>query len=404
MNSWAWILVSVLSALVAGFWALSGLAVMRGLPRVPDLAPLATGSTGETGAEGKPQLTVVIPARNESTAIEATLRSLLAQTIPLTILAVDDRSTDETGTIMSRVASEPTPPGKFLSAMHVRELPEGWLGKPHAMALAARQATTPWLLFTDADVVFEPDVLERVLADAELAKADHVVLMPTLILKTPGERMMATFFQAFSLLYWRPWKIANPRAKDSIGIGAFNLIRADVYRAIGGFEAQRFQVLDDVRLGVEVKRGGFRQRILFGREQIRVHWAPGAVGMARNLTKNLFAGFSFQPGLLLAACLGLALICYLPLADLFAPWPGHAAGLRVAGAVSGLMIALHYRMASRRFSGVSTWYALTGPVAAVLVLYAMIRSMVVTLARRGVVWRGTFYPLGELRRQSGRLR
>ena len=131
MNSWAWLLVSVLSALVAGFWALSGLAVMRGLPRVPDLAPLATGSTGETGAEGKPQLTVVIPARNESTAIEATLRSLLAQTIPLTILAVDDRSTDETGTIISRVASEPTPPGKFLSAMHVSENRERCLADPH---------------------------------------------------------------------------------------------------------------------------------------------------------------------------------------------------------------------------------------------------------------------------------
>ncbi len=387
---------AVLLWLIAAFWVVCGLTALRGLRRVPNLWNTAASPAA---ADSPAQITVIIPARNEAAAIEATLRSLLAQTIPVEILAVNDRSTDATGDLMDGIAAEPLPPGKSLRILHVNALPEGWLGKPHAMAFAARHATTPWLLFTDADVIFAPDVLARALRFADESQADHLVLMPTLILKSAGERSMATFFQAMSLLWWRPWRIADARTRDSIGIGAFNLIRADVYCAVGGFEAQRFQVLDDVRLGVEVKRGGYRQRIAFGRELIRLHWAPGALGMARNLTKNLFAGFGFNPALLLGACLGVALICYAPLAGLFFSWP-----IRSAALLSLAMIALHYRLAGRYFSGLSLFWALTLPITAVVVLYAMLRSMVVTLARRGIVWRGTFYPLRELRRHSGRLR
>ncbi len=382
--------------LIAAFWLVCGITALRGLRRVPNLwRTPALPTDGESPA----QISVIIPARNEAAAIEATLRSLLEQSIPVDILAVDDRSTDATGAIMDRVAAELLPPGKSLRVLHIHELPEGWLGKPHAMAFAARHATTPWLLFTDADILFAPDVLTRALRFAEESRADHLVLMPTLILKSAGERGMATFFQSLSLLWWRPWRVAHPRTRDSIGIGAFNFIRSDVYRAVGGFEAQRFQVLDDVRLGVEVKRAGYRQRIAFGRELIRLHWAPGALGMARNLTKNIFAGFGFNPALLLGACLGLALICYAPLVGLFFSWP-----IRSAALLALTMIALHYHLAGRCFSGLSTVWALTLPFTAALVLYAMLRSMIVTLVRRGIVWRGTFYPLCELRRHSGRLR
>lgn len=397
---WLWLLVILISWIVAAVWTQRTLAALRNLPRVPNLLDARYAPQAAEPSPGLPRIAVIVPARNEASAIEATLRSLLAQTIPVEIIAVDDRSTDSTGSIMDRVAAEPLPPGKSLRVLHVKALPEGWLGKPYAMAFAARHATTPWLLFTDADVIFAPDVLARALSFATESQADHLVLMPTLTLQSPGERTMVAIFQYLSLLSWRPWKIADPAAKrDSIGIGAFNMVRAQAYHAIGGFEARPMEILDDLWLGFSIKQRGFRQHIVFGRDLIRLHWAAGALGLAHNLTKNIFATFRFRPLVLLAAALCLALLCFAPIAGCFAPWPVRAPSL-----LSLLMMALHYRYSARHFSGIPAYYALTLPLGVALVLYAMLRSMVLTLVRRGIVWRGTFYPLRELRRHSGRLR
>jgi glycosyltransferase involved in cell wall biosynthesis len=369
----------------------------------PRLSPARRGSRSRgtcTPLYAAPSLTVIVPARDEAAAVEATIRSLLAQSIPLEIIAIDDRSTDATGSILDRIAAEPLPPGKFFTVLHIANLPAGWMGKTNAMALAARQAATAWLLFTDADILFAPDVLERALLCAHDTQADHIALNLTLILKTAGERFMTTVIQCFTLFSFRPWKIADPAAKrDSVGIGGFNLIRAEVYRAIGGFEALRFEVLEDLRLGFEVKRRGYRQRIAFGRNLIRVHWAPGALGMARNLTKNFFAVFRFRPAPLLAFVFAFTLLLCAPFAGVFAPWP-----IRAASFVALVMILLGHRYSARHFTGIPLLYVLTLPAGAVMLAWSMLRSMILTLHRSGVVWRGTFYPLAELRRHCGPLR
>jgi GT2 family glycosyltransferase len=393
------IAATIVSWLTAVFWISRAFIAARYLPRVPDLhdvEPIVEPASA-------PHITVILPACNEAAAVEAAIRSLLAQSIPVAIIAVDDRSTDATGAILDGVAAESLPPGKSLQVIHVDKLPPGWLGKPHAMALAARQSGTPWLLFTDADILFAPDVLGRALRYAE-TEADHLVLMPTLILRTPGEAMLANFLEALCVLWWRPWRIADAKTRDSIGIGAFNLIRATAYRALGGFEALRMEVIDDVRLGVEVKLHGFRQRVVFGRDFIRLHWAPGALGMARNLTKNFYAGFGFHPAAVLAAALGLALLCLAPVAGLIAPAPWSSVSIRVASLLSLAMIAIHYHLADRRFSGSTAVWIFTMPIAAGLILYAMLRSMIVITVAGGVTWRGTFYPLAKLRRHAGPLR
>jgi glycosyltransferase involved in cell wall biosynthesis len=396
-----YVIAIVGSWLIALVWTQRVLSALRNLPRVPNLLdhrfdPPASGATDS----GRSQITVIVPARNEAAAIEETLRSLLAQTVPVEILAVDDRSTDATRSIMESVAAEAAAQGKYLGVIHVESLPAGWMGKNHAMALAARQCATPWLLFTDGDVVFRPDTMERALGYARHAAVDHLVLLPTLILKTPGERMMSAVFQSLSLLTWRPWKIADPKAKrESIGMGAFNLVRSEVYRATGGFETAPLEVLEDLRLGYIIKSSGYRQHLVLGRDLIRLHWAAGALGMVHNLTKNIFATFRFRLSLLLGAWIGLLILCFTPLAGLFAPWP-----IRSAALVALLMLALLYRLASRYYNRIRLPYVFTFPVAVALVLYAMLRSTVITLLRRGVVWRGTFYPLRELRRNAGPLR
>jgi len=396
-----YITVILVSWLIALIWTRVVLTALYHLPRIPNLLDHRYDPTETpTPNQSAPQITVIVPARNEAASIEATLHSLLNQTIPIEIIAVDDRSTDSTGAVMDRLASKTLPPGKLLTVIHIDTLPEGWVGKTHAMALAARQSATEWLLFTDGDILFRPDTLDRALRFAHESQADHVALALTLILESPGERIMTTILGCFTVLSFRPWKIPDPAAKhDSVGVGGFNLIRSSVYRAIGGFEALRLEVLEDLRLGFEVKRQGFRQRVAFGRDLIRVHWATGALGLAHNLTKNFFAVFRFRPAALIAGALVLSLLLFLPIAGLFAPWP-----IRSASLVALAMIAALHEYSARHFTGISLLYLLTLPIGAALLLYALLRSLIVTLWRQGVVWRGTFYPLSELRRQAGPLR
>jgi glycosyltransferase involved in cell wall biosynthesis len=385
----------LLNWLIALLWTWRSTVARRNLPKLPNLL----NENPAHQPTSSPQITVIVPARNEEQAIEQTLLSLLAQEgITIEILAVDDRSTDKTGEIMDRIAAEALAQGKSISVIHIKELPAGWMGKTHAMALAARQATAPWLLFTDGDILFREDCLRRAISYAE-READHLILFPSLILKTIGERMMLSAIQVLAFLSQRPWKVADPKNRESIGIGAFNLIRNEVYRTVGGYEGHRMEVLEDIKLGYQVKQHGFRQRVVFGRNLIRVHWAAGTIGIVRNLTKNIFAVFRFRPLMLLAACMAIAVFCLMPFLGLFGGWWMLTASILALGSAIEM-----YRYCERYINGVSTAYLLLMPIAACIIVYMLLRSMVVTLARRGIVWRGTFYPLAELRKNAGPLR
>ncbi len=380
---------------VALLWVASTVIALKKLPGIPDvLSPQYAQPKAEP-----PRLTIVVPAKNEAADIEATLRDLMAlEGVSAEIFAVDDRSTDDTGAIMDRVAAEAAAQGRKVTVLHIAELPAGWMGKTHAMAVAARKATAPWLLFTDGDIRFAKDTLLRAINFAESEHADHVVIFPTLVLKSFGERAMIAFFQGISALFSRFWRIPIEGTKESLGVGAFNLIRTDVYHKLGGFESLRMEVLEDLRLGFEVKRQGFRQRVAFGRDLVRVRWAVGALGVIRNITKNMFAVFRFRIGLTLGACAGMVIFCLSPFAALAGGW-----WMRGATAVVMMMLLLLYRY-YRQFTGISIRYAFTFPLAALLLLYAVLRSMVLTLARGGVMWRGTLYPLADLRKFAGPLR
>lgn len=380
-------------------------AALRNLPRVPNLLDEKYAARARNAADNGAALvlSVIVPARNEAKAIEVTLQSLLAvEGLPLEIVAVDDRSTDDTGAIMDRVAEDAAANhvvGRpVLRVHHVQDLPDGWMGKTHAMAMAARMTTAPLLLFTDGDVVFAKDSLARAVCFMQTERADHLVLVPTLILRSAGERMVISFLQAFSAWVARPWRVPDPSARhDFIGVGAFNLLRREVYDAVGGFESLRMEVLEDLRLGFKVKRAGYAQRVAFGKDLIRIRWAEGALGIIRNLTKNAFSIFRFRVGLLLIACLGMSVFTTVPFVGLFFGWPA-----RLASLVSCGMILLIYRF-YKQYSGTPVLYGFTFPLAGLLLVYATLRSLALTLVRGGVDWRGTLYPLRELRKHCGPL-
>jgi cellulose synthase/poly-beta-1,6-N-acetylglucosamine synthase-like glycosyltransferase len=372
-----------------------------GMPSVADVSQPEWDRNPVTPA-GNPRVSIIVPARNEEESIEVSLNTLLALDYDnYEVIAVNDRSTDRTGEIMERIEKNPHPPAKDarrvghprLRVIHHRDLPTGWLGKTHAMWTAANQATGDWLLFTDADVLFKPDSLRRALAYGEAERADHVVVFPRMIMKTPGEYMMIAFFQTMFVFGHRPWKVADPATQDHMGVGAFNLVRRNVYEAVGTYEALRMEVLDDMKLGKVVKQAGFAQRNAFGEDLISIRWAQGATGVVENLTKNFFAILSFQWWRSLIAAFGLAFLNLMPFLGV---WLAHG-WERVPYAVALLSMFLIYLGMSWR-SGVPPYYFLLHPVSTVLFVYTLLRSMVHTLWNDGIVWRGTRYPLEELRK------
>jgi hypothetical protein len=277
--------------------------------------------------------------------------------------------------------------------IHVSELPAEWLGKTHAMWTAGQQATGDWLLFTDADVLFKPDSLRRAVAYAEAEHADHVVLFPRMIMKSPGERMMIAFFQVLFVFGHRPWRVANPKARDHMGVGAFNMVRRSVYEAVGTYRALRMEVIDDMKLGKVVKNAGFAQRNVSGEDLISLHWAKGVFGIVDNLTKNFFAVLSFQWWRTVATVVGLG---FLNLGPFLGILLAHG-WARVPYAIAlGSLFAIYCGMSFR--SPIPPYYFFLHPVATSLFKYILLRSMIHTLWNDGIVWRGTKYPLEELRK------
>ena len=386
MRHWVWLA----AGLILGFdWLHRSVAAAIGMRKLSDMTRPEWDRLPCSGA-AQPRVTVVVPARNEAENIEQCLRSLLSQDYPdLDIYALDDRSDDATGEIMEKLQREF--PGK-LRVTHIRELPVGWLGKTHAMWQGAQASGSDWILFTDGDIIFRPDALRRTLTYAETKGCDHLVIFPTMIMKSFGERMMMGFFGLASSLLLRPWKVKDPKARDFIGAGAFNLIRRTAYEELGTYQALRMEVIDDLRLGQEVKRHGFAQDCVLGPGLVSVRWAKGAMGVVKNLQKNMFSLLRFS--WFLAVLASIAAMAYH-----LGPWLGliFAPGIAKIGFLIAICsIGLIYVGMSRQFQ-LSAWYAFTHPVATVMFVYTLIASAVSSSIHGGVMWRGTTYSIAEIR-------
>ena len=397
-NLFHWIAGSILGLA----WLSRIIDAAMGMPHITDIAKPEWDRNPPT-PEGQPRVSIIVPARNEEEHIAETLKRLLALEYEnYEVIAVNDRSTDRTGQIMDEIAEAGRPalsevegnavPTR-LRVIHVHDLPPGWLGKTHAMCRASQIATGDWLLFTDADVLFKPDALRRAISYAEVEKADHVILFPRMIMKRPGEKMMIAFFQALFVFGHRPWKVADPDTKDHMGVGAFNMIRRSAYEAIGTYQALRMEVLDDMKLGKVVKNAGFAQRNVFGEDLISLRWAKGALGVVNNLTKNFFAVLSFQLWRTFASIIGLG---FLNLGPFLGLWFAHGwARLPYAIALASIC-GIYYGMSS--LSDVPGYYFFLHPISTSLFMYTLVRSMIHTFRNDGIIWRGTRYPLEELRK------
>ena len=379
-----WFLI-LLFGFIALFWLTYGLRVVLTTVRLPRLRQAAPASDAEC-----PAISILFAARDEEEKLPDALKTLLSLDYPkYEIVAADDRSEDSTPEILRRHAEKHA----RLKTVRVDALPGGWLGKPHALQKAYEASTGEWLLFTDADVQLRADTLRRAVSLTRQRKLDHLTLMCELVMETFWEKAALTFFALGLFLMADPHGIEDERSKSYAGVGAFQLLRRAAYEASGTHRKLALEVVDDMRLARNVKKAGFRSGMGLATEFVRVRWHSGVGNIVRGVTKNFFAAADYSLAKVTAQSLGLFGASVLPFVAL--PFL-HGAALALAAIAASAAVVLEGVVAI--LVNTSPLYALAHPIGALLFDYMLWRSTIVTLRQGGIVWRGTFYSLKELRR------
>ncbi len=385
--------VPVWTALILAWGGLSSMIWIIMQAKAVSLFRSITWSVDLPAAErtGLPALSVVVPACNEADHLEEALQSLLAQDYPdLEIILVNDRSTDRTPEVMERLALS----DHRIQVLDIKDLPPDWLGKVHALHRGLAEARGELVLFTDADVHFAAGFLCKTVAHLLEKGLDHLTIGPEA--RTTGfwQEAANNYFGGLFCLGLNVADLDRPGSEAYVGIGAFNLVRRDAMERTPGFSWLRMEVLDDVGLGLMLKRAGARSGFLVGYKELWLSWYPSMREMARGLEKNMFGAicrYSYTK-LVLLTVLSVLILFGPPVGLLqpFALWPRLlASGALAASAVS----AWHYQGRT----GGRWWPLFLSPVAGLLLLGIVIRSGWKCFRRGGIEWRGTFYPVDKLK-------
>lgn len=337
----------------------------------------------------QPLVSIVMPACNEQESIEKSLRLLCELDYANTeIIVVDDRSTDRTAEIIESVRSD----FPAIRLIRIDELPEGWLGKPHALQQGAQSAEGDFLLFIDADVWLERSTLSRAVNGMEKRRLDHL----TLIFKnsSPGMLLNALIADTGAGLFFlmKPWKAKQSDSPNFMGVGAFNMVRKSVYRAIGEHQQVKLQIIDDVYLGKLVKQNGFRQECMLAESLVTLHWYRSVPEMISGLMKNVYAFFHYRPLYVCFGVLAISAMTLLPIAG--ALFTSGAAQLFFSLAILARVSGIGAGMIRIGLSPVSIIFLLITPFISIFII---LKAICLVHLAGGVTWRGTFYRLEQLR-------
>lgn len=335
-----------------------------------------------------PRVSLVIPARNEGDHIEACLRGLKKQTYSnLEVILVNDRSTDHTGEVMQRYTNA-SPNWQYIE---IKSLPEGWLGKNHALEQGGLKATGEYIVFTDGDVTYEPHTILTTMQTVLTHKLDHLVLSATLKATDPLLIAMQALFAVGMISFLRLHELGKSPDRY-MGAGVFNLVKTSLYRSIGGHKSIRLEIVDDLMLAKIMVQAGGKPGFLDGRNLISLEWYANWKQMILGFEKNGFASVKYSITRLILFLIGTYVIYLLPYFGVFL---FHAPLSYIFGA--SLIIAHGIMAEVSRQTGHSPWTTLLLPFAAILIGFSILRSAVLTLYRGKVMWRDTSYNLEVLK-------
>ncbi|MEC0242564.1 glycosyltransferase family 2 protein [Paenibacillus dokdonensis] len=372
------------------YWILGGLNVlMWGTIAVIFTAKVrgigALHQTMEKMDGEQPMISVIIAARNEQKALERCIKSLINQTYPrLEVIVVNDRSDDSTGEIIARLE------GTYsnVKGIEISELPEQWMGKSHALLQGTKQAQGDWLLFTDADILFHPHCIAKAVTYTEQHGLDHLTMIPDF----EGPHVFSKWYAAFIFMsassFGQLWKIKDPKSPQSLGVGAFNFVKRDVYEQIGTHAEFSYITTDDAALGKRVKQAGYRQDAIYGTRMIGVwNWYESLKQLIGSVEKSVF---SYKNAIITTISCLLTMIY---------PWIGLFMGpvsARILCAVSLLSVFWLYFIYSRH-SGSGFWYGIAHPFVGLFLIMGGLRGAFNANRSGGMTWRGTTYDRTNLK-------
>ena len=207
---------------------------------------------------GWPRVSVVIPAHNEEALIARSVEGMRAQNYPnLHFIFVLDRCTDRTEERIREAIGD----DRRFTVHPISECPSDWAGKCNAARAGARiamEAGAEYLLFTDADVLFDPDLVQSAVALSIREEAELLSALSTLT-SNSWEELFVQPVASLNLVRMHPTDVVNrsinPRAFAN---GQFMLFTRSIYERIGGHDAVSEDLLEDIAFARLVKSKGGR--------------------------------------------------------------------------------------------------------------------------------------------------
>ncbi|MGI8316235.1 glycosyltransferase [Halobacillus mangrovi] len=365
------------------FWFIILLDFIRGFRKITSIENVLPERSSEV-------ISVILAAKDEEASIQQTIESLVNQKqVELEIIAVNDRSNDDTGTILQKLSNK----YNQMNCIHIESLPEGWLGKTHALWQGAKITSGNYLLFTGADIHFSPDIISKAITYMKKEKADHLTAAPNLEAQSvPLKGLISFFLFGFGYLK-RPWTANNTKNKGGMGIGAFQLMTRECYQSVGGHYSIRLRPDDDLALGMRVKKSGYNQRLVTALKSLSVEWYPSLAAALRGFEKNAFAGLNYSILRALTAMAGVIISQVLPFLFLFSSFPK----VQIISAVNVILLFYLYALTTKYLTTYSRWIIVGLPFFILLFIYMLGRALILTWVRGGIMWRGSHYSLKELK-------
>lgn len=341
--------------------------------------------------EELPAVQIIIAVRNEEQHLAQALQSVCnLQYKNYRVLLINDRSTDHTASIMQSFREK----NSHVTILTITDLPKGWLGKNHALYQGYLHCKEEWMLFTDADVVYAPDTLQKAMSYVVKEKVDHLTILPEVKSRSEWLNSLLAMFVILLEARQRPWAVRNPDSSAYLGIGAFNLVNRIAYERAGTHKAFALRPDDDLKLGKRIKITGSIQDALYGEGQISLEWYTSVKEFINGLMKNAFSAFNYNFLLLLiTGVLPMFILLVAPLPLLIIA--GHNAERVMAIIIFTAQLCLFVLPRTR---GAKWWYVFMIPVAGLVMMYILLKAGILTLRQKGIYWRESFYSLNELKK------